>query len=569
MIATRNLLLVLAAVLAGFLLYLLLSSDPGGDPPETGTTQAVASTDYADLVSLFGDFRSFEQAGSGNIQSYSQSGWILSNLDAAPDFSAAAMAEKYGELRAFQERLESIDPTDWTIPEQVDYQLVRAEMNGYEFQHRVLSPWSTDPGFYNDVIATFAWVAEPPLRGDEVADLQSRLRSVPDIVQQGKENLHDFSLIAADLATLAILSIGDTRSAYESLAQGLRSHHPELVADIESALVAIDDYEDWIRSNEHRMTGTTGIGKENYNWLLRNVYLFPYTWDDIRTIVELEDNRVISFQRLEEHRNRDVPPITPVGSQLEYREGIEEAVDHIMSFLRDEEILTMHDFLVPDDYFDSRLFGKGYSLEDPWPETHDYFFNFSHREAVMENTHELVGHHFDMLRAERDNRPIRGGERAYKISTARDEGLAFALEELLMHAGYLDGRNPHGREITYEQAAFRTVRALSDIYMHSGDWNLEEAMRFCIDNAPHGELLEGSHHLWFELDTTLRGVGHHMLMVLGKVQFMKLMRDRANQLGDDFDLRQFLDEVYAAGQMPWSLIRWEMTGYDDEVSQLW
>ena len=60
-----------------------------------------------------------------------------------------------------------------------------------------------------------------------------------------------------------------------------------------------------------------------------------------------------------------------------------------------------------------------------------------------------------------------------------------------------------------------------------------------------------------------------MLMVLGKVQFMKLMRDRANQLGDDFNLRDFLDEVYESGQIPWSLIRWEMTGYDDEVRQLW
>ncbi len=569
MIRNRILVVVLAAILAGLVLYLLLSNDPGGDPAETETPQAAASTDYADLVSLFGEFRSFQQGDTGNIQSFSQSGWILSNLDAAPDFSAAAMAEKYGELMAFQERLESIDPADWVISQQADYHLVRAETNGYEFQHRVLSPWSRDPGFYNDVIATLAEVAEPPLRGNEVADLQSRLRSVPDLVQQAKENLNDFSLIAADLATLAILSLGDSRSVYESLAQGLRIHHPELVADVESALIAIDDYEDWILSNEHRMTGATGVGRENYNWLLRNVYLFPYTWDDIRTIVELEDNRVITFQRLEENRNRDVPPIIPARSQVEYREDIEEAVDRIMSFLRNEEIFTMHDFLVPDDYSDTRLSEKGYSLEDPWPETHDYFFNFSHREAVMENTHELVGHHFDMLRAQRDNRPIRGGERPYKISTARDEGLAFALEELLMHAGYLDGRNPHGREITYEQAAFRTVRALSDIYMHSGDWSLEEATQFCIDNAPHGELLEGSHHLWFELDTTLRGVGHHMLMVLGKVQFMKLMRDRANQLGDDFVLREFLDEVYAAGQIPWSLIRWEMTGYDDEVSQLW
>ncbi|MEE3151876.1 MAG: hypothetical protein VX300_06345, partial [Acidobacteriota bacterium] len=79
---------------------------------------------------------------------------------------------------------------------------------------------------------------------------------------------------------------------------------------------------------------------------------------------------------------------------------------------------------------------------------------------------------------------------------------------------------------------------------------------------------DGSHHLWFELDTTLRGVGHHMLMVVGKVQFMKLMRNRANQLGDNFVLGEFMDDVLNTGSIPWSLIRWEMTGLDDEIKQL-
>ena len=566
---TRDIVVVLFALLAGIALYQLSQTNAGNDRTGNETSQIVISTDYADLISLFTEFRTFQQGESNDNVSHTKSGWTVSTVDVVLDFSAVAMAEKYSELRTFQARLESVDSTGWAIAQQVDYHLIRAEMNGYEFQHRVLSPWSRDPGFYIDVIAMLPEIGELPLRENEVASLQSKSRSVPDLVEQAKANLNDFSAIAGDLATLALLSLGDSRSSYESLANGLSMHHPELVADVESALTAIDDYEDWIRTNEYRMTGSVGVGKENYDWLLKNVYLFPYTWEDIRTIVELEDNRVITFQRLEENRNRDAPAIRPVQSQAEYKVGIEEAVDHIMSFLRNEEIFTIQDFLVPDDYFETRLAGKGYLLDDPWPETHDYFFNFSHREAVMENTHELVGHHFDMLRAERDDRLIRGGDRPYKISTARDEGLAFALEELLMHAGYLDGRNPHGREITYEQAAFRTVRALSDIYMHSGDWSLEEATRFCIDNAPHGELLEGSHHLWFELDTTLRGVGHHMLMVLGKVQFMKLMRDRANQLGDDFNLRDFLDEVYASGQIPWSLIRWEMTGFDDEVSRLW
>ena len=148
-------------------------------------------------------------------------------------------------------------------------------------------------------------------------------------------------------------------------------------------------------------------------------------------------------------------------------------------------------------------------------------------------------------------------------------GNTFALEELLMHAGYLDGRNRHAREVAYEQAAFRTVRALSDVYMHSGDWSLTDAMEFCVANAPHGELLDDSEHLWFELETTLVGVGHHMAMVAGKVQFMKLVRDRAQQLGDDFNLKEFMDEFFAAGMIPMSLTRWEMTGYDDEIKKLW
>ena len=187
----------------------------------------------------------------------------------------------------------------------------------------------------------------------------------------------------------------------------------------------------------------------------------------------------------------------------------------------------------------------------------------------MENTHELVGHHFDGLRRRHDDRPIRGVRHPYKVSTGRGEGFAFALEELLMHAGYLDERPRRGREIAYEQAAFRTVRALADVYMHSGEWTLTEAMEYAIANAPHGEILDDSPHLWYEMETTLRGVGHHMIMVVGKVQFMEVFRDRAKQLGDDFVLKDFIDEYLESGMIPQSLIRWEITGYDDEVKELW
>ena len=106
--------------------------------------------------------------------------------------------------------------------------------------------------------------------------------------------------------------------------------------------------------------------------------------------------------------------------------------------------------------------------------------------------------------------------------------------------------------------------------MKIGIWelNLDEAMQFCVDCAPHGELLDDSHHLWYEMRTTLRIPGWHMGMVLGKIQIMKLFRDRAKQLGDEFKLNQFLDDFLATGFIPISLVRWEMTGLDDEIKEL-
>jgi uncharacterized protein (DUF885 family) len=56
--------------------------------------------------------------------------------------------------------------------------------------------------------------------------------------------------------------------------------------------------------------------------------------------------------------------------------------------------------------------------------------------------------------------------------------------------------------------------------------------------------------------------------VIGKIHIEKLIRDRAKQLGEEFNLKQFMDEFHNAGMIPTSLIRWEMTGLDDEIKQM-
>jgi uncharacterized protein (DUF885 family) len=54
---------------------------------------------------------------------------------------------------------------------------------------------------------------------------------------------------------------------------------------------------------------------------------------------------------------------------------------------------------------------------------------------------------------------------------------------------------------------------------------------------------------------------------VGKV--LELLSDRARQLGDKFDLRQFMDDIMGGAIIPISLTRWEMTGFNDQMKKLW
>ena len=109
------------------------------------------SASYDDLIALFDEWRVFQRPQL---------------IDGAPDYSADAMAAQFDELPSFQRRLQAIDLSEWPLSQQVDYHIVRAEMNGLEFDHRVLHPWARNPAFYRTV---FPSQSDVPAREGPVA----------------------------------------------------------------------------------------------------------------------------------------------------------------------------------------------------------------------------------------------------------------------------------------------------------------------------------------------------------------------------------------------------------------
>ena len=515
------------------------------------------SVRYDDLTSLFEEWRAF--------QAPVREGWV-------PDYTPSAMARQHRELERFQARLDAIDPSGWPISRQVDYQIVRAEMNGLDFDHRVMRPWARMPSFYKVVLpsqtdvparegqvmhgAIELWSYELPLPDDEEMELRARIAAIPAILEQARRNLVGD---ARDLWFLGInVKEGESR-ALHAFGERAGAHHPELAQEVQRARAAVDDFRDWLLAELSSKSGPSGIGVENYDWHLKHVQLVPYTWAEQVALVQRQLERSWAYLALAENRTRNQPALAEVATEAEYQTRYRQAVRDFITFLDEEEILTLSGF--EEEALMARE-GRFQSSEAD----REFFTRVNYRDLKPMRAHGT--HWFDLARMEAEPHasPIRSGPLLYNMWASRAEGLATGFEEMMMEAGFLD--DPEVRALVWVLLAQRAARALGELRMHSNEMTLDEAADFIVSRTPHGWLTREGRTVWGEGQLYLEQPSYGTSYVIGKIHLDRLLADRRRQLGDSFSLRDFMDEFHASGMIPLSLIRWEMTGHDDEIQNL-
>lgn len=239
---------------------LLLSCQSNNEAP---VTKSPAS--YSDLVTLFKEWRTFEKPPM---------------LKGAPDYTASTFEKRWPDFKKLQTKLLAMDTAGWQTPEKVDWMIVWAEMNGYDFNHRILKPWERDPAFYlslwterSDVPAhegpthhgiTELWKYSFPLDASQKNTLISELRTIPSLNEQAKQNL------TGNAKELWIAGIRIIQFQSEELKKmlklsGVKSDN-ELVTAINEAIASTDSLVSWLQKEAPSKTGPSGIGKENYTW---------------------------------------------------------------------------------------------------------------------------------------------------------------------------------------------------------------------------------------------------------------------------------------------------------------
>lgn len=535
-------------------LWLLLATSTQAQPTS-------GADDHGDLVALFTEWRAFERPPL---------------LDGAPDYTDETFAARYEDYLSLRARLDAIDTTGWPVHEQVDWHLVRAEMNGFDFNHRVLKPWARDPAYYrsiwlgrSDVPAhegpnhhalTELWTYEFPLTEAEEQRLIGDLSVIPPLLRQARQNLTGN---ARELWVTGIRDIRADRANLDVISERVGPQaSEELLGVIAASKAATEAFVAWLEAEAQSKDGPSGMGKDNYTWYQQNVHLVPLTWEEEVQLLKRELDRAWSSLKLEEHRNRHLPPLVAASTPAEYDALADEAANRFMTFLEQEEIITVVDYMEP---------ALREHLGRFVPEERRNFFQItSHRDPLPLFTHFY--HWFELARMDIEPHPspVRQGALLYNIFDSRNEGTATGVEEMFMHAGLYDD-SPRSRELVWILIAQRAARGLGSLYAHANEMTMEEAGGIHMDWTPRGWMKTEKELLIFEQHLYLRQPGYGTSYITGKYLLERALADYAKLLeerGQPFELKAFFDRLNAIDSIPISLARWEMTGLDDEIRSL-
>ncbi len=169
--------------------------------------------------------------------------------------------------------------------------------------------------------------------------------------------------------------------------------------------------------------------------------------------------------------------------------------------------------------------------------------------------HEAIpGHHFQIAVAQELDLP---GFRTAVGSTAYTEGWALYAEQLAYELGFYQD-DPYGNLGRLQMELFRAVRLVVDTGIHAQGWTYSQAVDYMQTNTgmPPGQVQ-------FEVSRYITWPGQATAYKIGMIKILELRQRAMQQLGDQYDLKEFHNVVLGNGSMPVDVLERVVQDYID------
>jgi uncharacterized protein (DUF885 family) len=157
----------------------------------------------------------------------------------------------------------------------------------------------------------------------------------------------------------------------------------------------------------------------------------------------------------------------------------------------------------------------------------------------------IPGHH--MQRAISIENPAIPDFQKYATFTAFTEGWGLYSEQLPKEMGfYQDPYSDFGR---LAMELWRAARLVVDTGLHDKRWTREQAIQYLVENTPNSE-----YDCTKAIERYTVMPGQATAYMIGKLKILELRETARSALGEQFDIREFHDEILRDGPVPLSIL---------------
>src|SRR6266487_924925 len=513
------------------------------------------------------------------------------------DYSPDARAKDLATQKESRDKLNAIDGSQLTGPNNIDFRILKENIDYQIFRAEELKEADWNPLVYMQSLANslYLLVARDFAPAEKrIPNLRQRMEGIPHVITQAKANLQHPPRVHTETA------IEQTQGAINFVREGLSpvlDRAPQMKKELtplqEKTAAALEDYKKWLQNDLlPRSDGDFRLGADKFRKKLRFALASDLSMEEImkRAQADLQQTQTAIYETALPLYKKYFPSADPTAAGLADKHEVTAAVvdklaeqhpddatvvDYAKKIVTEAtDFVKQHDLVtvpnVPLDVIAMPEFKRGVAIaycDAPGPldktgrtffavaptpkdwskERGESFFREYNNYMIRDLTvHEAMpGHFLQLARANEFRAPTL--VRAIFQSGAFVEGWAVYCEQVMAEQGY------GGPEVKMQQLKMRLraiCNAILDQSIHAGNMNEKEAMDLMMKEGyqQEGEAVAK----WKRARLTSAQLSTYFV---GATEHLDLRAAEQRELGKDFNLKKYNDQVVSYGSPPVKYVR--------------
>lgn len=498
------------------------------------------------------------------------------------DYSPESIYRYRNFLSDIESRLQNIDTLQLSIDDVIDYKLLQSNIDYDNFALIKYPMHEHSPAIYiEEALNSLYYLKLDNSLSRQQKDyfLIVRMRRLPVYLRDAGEYLRDCPQIYYETT---IETSREGLVLVDDIINELIKTYPDSAGILsQTRTLAREAINTFKLASENMIgygKGSAAIGKQNFNYLLKNIHFLTMDSDSLKKIgmrwykisnAAMDSlGRIIAAMPPENNSAISAPDTFDVDDIMAYYQW---EINQAAQWLKDNDIVTIPDYIgacIPKQtpsfmqathrgiaYEPPPPFAKnqtGYFYVRPIPPLDSIARNSYYRQTVNRTfkgsvVHEAYpGHHLQISLANRypsDIRKIQG-------DLFFCEGWALYCEQMTAEQGYYSGQDLIRRwNAIWGGIRFRAVRVIVDCSLHDGSMTPDSALTFM--NAMLGD---NTDYYVAEIRRYCANPTTASSYLIGKLMILDMLKKAKKRDGKAFSLKKFHDSILSEGTIPPKLI---------------